>query len=161
MLYQELSSAINMASAFSDAASRERYLCVPFPDAITSPSTMEGFTKGSYGQIQQITHFCSPTSTRVHVQGPMKCRTNLERPVSPSSEDLKLELIKNTRPVTVTHNCSAQWCPWLYYQSTQEEGEQRKAHQESCSSSRMQHQVHCELLLYGIKRENESPERLR
>ena len=36
-----------------------------------------------------------------------------------------------------------------------------KAHQESCSPSRIQHQAHHELLLYGVKRENESPERLR
>ncbi len=53
MPYQEHSSAVNMASAFSAAASRERCLCVPFPDAITLPSTMEGFMKNHYGQMRQ------------------------------------------------------------------------------------------------------------
>ncbi len=75
-------------------------------------------------------------------------------PVSPLPEDLRRELIKETCFVLVPYNYLAQWCPWLYYQSTQEEGAQWKAHQESCSLSRIQHQAHCELLLYGIEREN-------
>jgi hypothetical protein len=54
------SSDIRMARALSAAASRARCLCVPFPDAITSPSTAKEFVKVSviYGQLRTLAVRC-------------------------------------------------------------------------------------------------------
>ena len=47
-------SSMRTASAWSAAASRERCLCVPVPDEITLPSTVEKLTNHSDNQLGQL-----------------------------------------------------------------------------------------------------------